>query len=104
MLWLRSYKSTIASCMNRDEMIVQVLITSVHNCATSGSRYVTNNITVRIRIDVLVVARHYSVSTELYDSAITSTKAEAADALQVEVDHEDANERQKERAILEVTT
>ena len=44
------------------------------------------------------------ITTELYDNAITSTKSEAADALQVEVDHEDANERQKERAILEVTT
>ena len=56
---------------------------------------VTNNITVRIRIDVLVVAYHYSVPTELYDNAITSTKSEATDALQVEVDHEDAIARQK---------
>ena len=62
---------------------------------------VTNNITVRIRIDVLtlVVARHHSVSTELYDNAITSTKSEATDALKVEVDIEHAIIHQKESAI-----
>ena len=60
---------------------------------------VTNNITVRNRIDVLVVTHHYSVTTELYDSAITSTKSEATDALKVEVDIEDAIIHQKESAI-----
>ena len=60
---------------------------------------VTNNITVRNRIYVLVVAHHYSVTTKLYDNAIISTKSEETDTLKVEVENEDAIARQKERAI-----